>query len=128
MTIGKLNTKQSQKDKHALNKIWKESFDVNWMVSLDDIRDKKIEEWAFNWAFEKWCSIKQDLVILWMDNKDIEEHWSDNDLYIKKTKISEEYIKWFNFPENIDTFTSELEEDKWSIWYDIPFWNDKFHK
>lgn len=58
-----------------------------------------------------------------MSEKDIDHY--NSDLYLRVNSISKKLIKEYNFKENIETFTDEIDHE---LWYDIPFAYLPFYK
>lgn len=58
-----------------------------------------------------------------MDAKDIDHH--ESDLYLRKTKASEQLVSEHEFKKNVKTFKSNIDG---TIWYEIPFAYEPFWK
>jgi hypothetical protein len=67
-------------------------------------------------------NVKEVLIEKGMKEEDFDVH--ESDLYVKKTPISEEFLKNYEFKNNVTEFKSEI-EPKGEIWYDFPFANNK---
>jgi len=102
--------------------MYKENFWYNWRESLKNIRIKYTQIKVFHWEFEKYCPIKQDLIILWLDkDKDIIESNIEDSLYIRKNKISKEYFSWYKY-------LYILSYIKWDEFLYLPWVNTKFYE
>jgi hypothetical protein len=69
--------------------------------------------------------VKQDLIKLGMEERDFNTNSLGSDLYVRKTPISEEYLKGYAFKDSVTEFPNEIEPIG-QIWYDFPFANMEF--
>ena len=61
-------------------------------------------------------SPKTELIQLGIKNNEIDHH--ESDLYVIKNEVSSAWVTQYQFKENVEIFTSELDGQKW---FDIPF-------
>lgn len=61
-------------------------------------------------------SVRERLLNMGVSENDIDHH--ESDLYVKKTKVSEEFVNSYEFKCNVTTFVDDINKE---VWYDIPF-------